>query len=241
MLLYAMTSCVQVEHQYTLLDCAGFVFTGNRRMGDPVLYGCQDWIHNGKKVVQCFVRACHVLALGPHTAYIGLLQALFTAFAPHQHGLHKTDLNRIGYNAMDWDSALRLFTQRALRCLTQLTNGEGRHAANPGLHGTLMFLRLVRRYVGMFASKRRTYVQRVQDAGFVCMCLRLWKCWIMFTDQPGVAEEDRRMLEHSLMGHDANLSGRAAVMPLCRTADHAVPGPLPHAFARVLAHGYRRM
>ena len=201
MLLYSHLQGVPVALRYTLTDCEGFVFTGkfkdNRRHCLPVLYSCQDWIHNGKKIVQCFVRACMALELGPHTAHIGLLHALFGAFAPHEHGLRITDLDRIGYNAMDWDSAQRLFSQQALQCLTQLSTGQGGHARDPGLHGTLMFLRLVRRYVGMFASKRRTYVQRVQDAGFVCMCLRLWKCWVKFTPQPDVEPQDRRKLENA--------------------------------------------
>ena len=103
MLLYSLPACVLVARQYTLTACEGFVFTGYARYGDdPELFNCQDWIHNGKKMVQCLVHASRSLALGHHTAHIGLLATIRTRFAHHEHGTHATDLDRLGYNAMDW-------------------------------------------------------------------------------------------------------------------------------------------
>lgn len=179
MQLYGLLASMPGDTVYTLTECPGFVFGGKYRNGEPILYLDQDYIHCGKKLIQCMVHAGRVLVFGHCTAQISMLGCVLTAFHHADHGMKQQDLERLGYNAMDWDSALRLLSPKVLRCLTTLIAGTHGHQPNPALQGVLQFLTVVRTYVGIFASTRATYLGRIGDAAFVCTALRLWRGWVL--------------------------------------------------------------
>jgi hypothetical protein len=232
---YALTTWLlrNGEDIYTLPDCAGFIFSGKYYPTLAVLFADQDFIHNGKKLINLMVSPTRVLRFGLCTAHIGMLKTLFASFRLDEHGMLPTDLDRGGYNAMDWNSALRLMRRLVLERLATLIAGQGGHRPHPELLGLRQYTIVCRTYTGIFLSLLAPHLTRVHDAGFVCTCLRLWKCWILFSPQDeDVPDHLRRTLKNAWITpetfQDVLLSCHYAVLLLMTFRDRFPHLSLPY-------------
>ena len=138
----------------------------------------QDFVHNGKKLINVL---CHnrVLYMGPnHIVTMNNIRFLINNcnLPPLRHGIKQSDVNRVGYSAMDWPSAERLISRKALKCL------QDQSPLNPTFAPMHRYLLLCRRYVLMFQSRVVSWCTRVTYAAYVVTYLRLWRQWISNTD-----------------------------------------------------------
>ena len=117
----------------------------------PFLYD-QDFVHNFKKLINVLVSTVRNITLGEHLLNLDILGIVYTSFPPSRHGLQEKDLERKGYAAMDFPSALRLCSGKMLACVQELIDGSPGQEAHPYLKGLWYYLKMCRRYVSMFMS-----------------------------------------------------------------------------------------
>jgi len=165
---------------FVTLNAPGFVYKawsdGPGRV--PISKADQDWIHCAKKIINAFASKTRTLQVGPNAvAFIGFLAAFVSGVDRDVHGIRDTDLDRSGYGAMDWPSAFRLVTHKALAAM----KARARPQAMPYLTGCVRVLGLVRDFVSMFANPNLTFLDRVQRAAKVVTYLRLWRGWVVNT------------------------------------------------------------
>jgi hypothetical protein len=141
-----------------------------------------DYLHNGKKLLNCAHHASRTLEMGPGMfAHLNSIDTVTRAFEPLIHGLNKGDASRDGYNSMDWPSLCRLISLKTLGCMLRLKIGDG-VPANTTVSGTLEYLKLIRRYVSIFTSHVASMSIRVESAAYVVTLLRLWRQWVRNTN-----------------------------------------------------------
>jgi len=111
------------------INAEGFTFSGQMTANGPMLSMDSDYIHNVKKLINVLVscvrsirigtsiaRRSHRMEVGIYELNLGVLEIVRTNFTKSEHGLVKLDLERKGYAAMDFPSALRLFAPKMLDC-----------------------------------------------------------------------------------------------------------------------------
>ena len=107
----------------------------------------QDPIHNIKKLVNVLTYPSRSLQFGPRFAvHMNHIRAMVTKFEVWQHGLHARDIDRRGYDAMNFRSAAKLLFRRVLECLDKMiacgdSNGHGEQ-----MKGIRVYLGVVRAY-----------------------------------------------------------------------------------------------
>ena len=139
----------------------------------------QDYYHVAKKLLNCASHAARTLQLGPRLiVHFNVVTQAMSQFEPMEHGLKGGDDSRKGFRAMDWRSLIRLVRTKFLTVLERLVDGEqGARAPDPAAAGMLQFLKLIRRYVSIFASRKESIRERVVSASYVLTYLRLWRQW----------------------------------------------------------------
>jgi hypothetical protein len=163
--------------------CAGFVMSGFHKKkhaatrnghGKPpdVTGHGQDYVHNGKKMVNPLDIESKVLMLGEHWVTIGHLLLVQAFFSPLDHKCAGRDFQR--KDRQNWVSAQRLFKTPVLKCLQKL---HEKHKV-PCL-GTLCYLRMVNRYVSIFYSATLTLLERIKLASYVLHFLARWRMWVI--------------------------------------------------------------
>ncbi len=136
----------------------------------------QDFIHNGKKLVNHLKHPSKVLYLGDNLCHMNHLQLLYTneSFNQHQHGLYHTDIER--KDCMNWESAQHIVFPKVPKCLQKINDGDILPKEN--VSGTIMFLHICWRYVEIFYSLESDLLQRIKNASFVVNMLRIWRNWV---------------------------------------------------------------
>ena len=163
-----------------LLDVPGFTLTGVaiRRNGALVGVCCihdQDYMHCAKKMIGACDRAVRRLMVGPHCGHMHALLLLLDTFRPDEHGIWSSDATRKGKNAMNWASVVRVVSDPCLNCLATMADG----VRSVEVTGMLWYLRLLRRYIGLFADPSLTPLERVGGAWYVITTVRCWRLWIL--------------------------------------------------------------
>ena len=168
---------------FHLRGLQAYVFSGS----DPNMSGSgrsmlsmdMDFIHNIKKLINSFHSAARTLQLGPaFVATMEHLRGIITNVDVALHGARLTDLNRKGYRAMRFESALRLITAQFLGALDQAIAGTlGGREADSSLKGVRVFLGVINRYAEIFLSRGLALDKRVESAGYVNGFLLLWRGW----------------------------------------------------------------
>jgi hypothetical protein len=162
------------------LDTHGFVYGAySRAPGSvPIAVLDQDWIHCGKKIVNAFANSSRVLRLGAsRSASLQLLRRFVENGNRDDHGIKSSDLDRTGFAAMDWPSAARLISSKALTAM------KSRARTAPYLQGSIRLLGIVRDFVSIFADTGMPYLERVRRVGRVTTYLRLWRGWVKHTER----------------------------------------------------------
>ena len=172
------------------LDTPTFTYTAailiDPSTGEKLVRNLCDtcFIHNAKKGINGSALASKKLMLGPNNlACLSFLLPVFHNCLQHEHGARASDLNRTGFNSMDWPSCQRLLTPRFLGCVDRLTT-----AGFPELAATRRWLGILSKYTGVFLSQTKTVSERVKACGFIAGYLTNWRAWVVRTPGMTLAE-----------------------------------------------------
>ena len=160
-----------------------YVFCGSKPTdsgnGRSMLNMDMDYVHNIKKLINSFASPSRLLQVGPDfVATLEQLRGVITTVDTHLHGARPTDLNRQGYRAMRFPSALRLISAKFLRALDNEVAGTlGGREADPTLRGVRVFLGVIHRYAEIFMDRSLSLAERTKSAGFVNCFLLIWRGW----------------------------------------------------------------
>ena len=139
----------------------------------------QDYIHNGKKLINHLKHPSSVLSLGGNPCHMDHLELLPVNMQINQfdHGLNRADIERA--DRMNWESAQRVMFPRVRECLQRINSGQVQPKQN--VHGTIAYLLMCWSYIEIFYSIEATLLTRVKYASFVVNFLRIWRCWVYRT------------------------------------------------------------
>ena len=158
------------------VECANFPLSGLSAAtpgGPPSLVSHgQDFVHNGKKMVNPLDHQTKELQLGVHVVSIGHLLIVAAVFQLHEHKCAQRDLTR--KDRQNWASAQALFKSPMLQCLRKL-----HYEKKVPCLGTLVYLRMVNRYISIFYSRTLSLQSRIKLASFVVHFLCRWRMWIV--------------------------------------------------------------
>ena len=161
------------------LDWEGWLLSGSlQESGEVQGLHDQDWIHNGKKLVNPLDSSVRVLQLGTDVALLTHLGQVFNKFTIDEHGLKLEDVNRT--DRQNWASAQRLCQSKARCCLQKLRTSNEVHKERT--LGTEMYLNICADYIDIFASPRLDLRSRIVLAGKVSFFFRIWKLWFTHGD-----------------------------------------------------------
>ena len=116
-----------------ILQAEGFTFSSRMTAHGPMLSMDSDYIHNIKKLINVLASCVRSIRIGEgkprqsarQRSPVSILEIVRANFTKSEHGLSKLHLDRKGYAAMDFPSALRLFSPKMLKCIQQCINGDG--------------------------------------------------------------------------------------------------------------------
>lgn len=162
--------------RYKPLTCAAFELSG---VGSevpgraPVIAGHgQDFVHNGKKMVNPLDLDSKNLLLGEHAVTIGHMLIVTSQFQAHEHQCAERDIQRL--DRQNWASAQALFKTPMLKCLAKLHEEK----KVPCL-GTLVYLRMINRYISVFYSLSLSLADRIKRVSFTLHFLCRWRMWVL--------------------------------------------------------------
>ena len=98
----------------------------------------QDYIYNGKKLINHLKHPSRVLSLGGNPCHMNHLELLLVNMQINQfdHGLNRADIERA--DRMNWESAQRVMFPRVRECLQRINSGQVQPKEN--VHGTIAYL-----------------------------------------------------------------------------------------------------
>ena len=149
-------------------------------LGEKRIFGLhdQDFIHNGKKLINPLDSVVKNLQLGFDVCYLDHLGQVYQKFALDQHGLRKEDVQRT--DRQNWASAQHICVLKARTCLHDLR--MGRNAHHERTLGTELYLKICIDYISIFLSISLSLRERVVLAAKVSFFFRIWKLWFKYGD-----------------------------------------------------------
>ena len=136
----------------------------------------QDWIHNGKKLVNPLDSPVKTLQLGEDGAFHTHLGMLYNKYTFDQHGLKLEDVQR--KDCQNWASVQRICQRKMQDCLAAMRSSPKAHREH--ILGTEMYLRICADYIDIFALAVLDVRSRVVLASKVSFFFRLWKLWFSY-------------------------------------------------------------
>jgi hypothetical protein len=83
----------------------------------------QDYLHNGKKLINPLLSAARILQLGGDLCLHNHIELVFQQFESDEHGLKMEDVDR--KDRQNWGAAQRLICQARVRtCLARMRDGD---------------------------------------------------------------------------------------------------------------------
>ena len=141
----------------------------------------QDFVHNGKKLVNHLMHPSRVLSLGENLVHIYLVHLQLLIYNESlnifDHGLQQNDVDRP--DRMNWESAQRVLFPKVRECLSRINAGVILPQEN--VCGTVAYLNMAWRYVEIFYSLSLSLIQRITNALYVCNFLQIWRLWVYRT------------------------------------------------------------
>ena len=138
-----------------------------------------DYIHNGKKFINCLDHSARDLRMGKRSVHMHDIKWIYDNCSVHHHNLRQQDLSRAKSQAMDWPSAERVMSSKFLSVLDEAVEGSNIHIEpNECLEGLRAFCGLGRDYTSIFQSQTLPLLDRVALCGKVMTFLRLWRLWV---------------------------------------------------------------
>lgn len=138
----------------------------------------QDYVHNGKKLINPLDSAVKSLQLGADICLLEHIGQVYNKFTYDDHGLRLEDVQRT--DRQNWASAQRLCSLKVRDSLKRLQVDRDAHQERT--LGTQMYLQIVSDYIDIFLSLSLTLRERVVLAAKVSFFFRLWKLWFKFGD-----------------------------------------------------------
>ena len=127
----------------------------------------QDYIHNGKKLINPLDSASRRLVLGRELVTLNHVAIVYQLFKVDEHGL-QGDIER--KDRQNWRAAQRIAAKKVQKCLKLLQEGYGAHQERT--LGTRMYLSIVASYIDIFLSPTLDLYGRVKAAGKVSFFFR---------------------------------------------------------------------
>lgn len=138
----------------------------------------QDYIHNGKKLLNPLDSSVKTLQLGGDIATIGHIGMIFNKYTQDEHGLRMVDVKRD--DRQNWAYAQRLCTFKVRKCLQLLRDSDDVHRERT--LGTEKYLEICSDYIDIFLSPTLDLRSRIVIASKVSFFFRLWKLWLKHGD-----------------------------------------------------------
>jgi hypothetical protein len=139
----------------------------------------QDYIHNGKKLINPLDSPVRVLQLGSDVCCLEHIGQVYQKFSFDDHGLKLKDIQRT--DRQNWARAQRICAQKARNCLRELRVVRDNHQERT--LGTETYLQICADYIDIFLSASLSLRDRIILAGKVSFFFRIWKLWIKHGDQ----------------------------------------------------------
>ena len=164
-----------VEGPRLTIQWEGWLFsTALNFRGEATGLHDQDYIHNGKKLLNPIDSNVRTLRLGGDLALHQHICQVFNRFTVDEHGLLQEDFDR--KDRQNWASAQRLCSQKVRDCLRNLRLTKDVHRERT--LGTEVYLEICADYIDIFLSPRHDLRARVVKAAKVSFFFRIWKLWM---------------------------------------------------------------
>ena len=146
------------------VDWEGWIFTSSMNdAGEATGLYDQDYIHNGKKLLNPLDSNVCTLRLGADMAMHQHICQVFNRFTVDEHGLLQEDYDK--KDRQNWASAQRLCSQKVRDCLRSLRVSTDLHRERT--LGTEMYLEVCTDYNDIFISSCYDLRERIVKAGKV--------------------------------------------------------------------------
>lgn len=133
----------------------------------------QDYIHNGKKLINPLDSTARTLKLGDHVASLCHFVTLCELYKPDEHGLNREDILRT--DRQNWASGQRLCSRKVANCLQMLRERQDTRIERT--LGTEIYITICADYLDIFMNPCLTLRERVVLCGKVSFFFRLWRLW----------------------------------------------------------------
>ena len=154
----------------------GWILTHSMTTDEPVrAFGLhdQDYIHNGKKLVNPLDSTVRILKLGSEMARLSHFIHLYDLYEVADHGLNHEDILRT--DRQNWASAQRLCSPKVIQTLRLL---RLRKDARVELTlGTELYMRICADYLDIFLNTTLSLRERIVLCGKVGFFFRIWRLW----------------------------------------------------------------
>ncbi|MCO5573933.1 hypothetical protein L7F22_027711 [Adiantum nelumboides] len=129
----------------------------------------QDFIHNGKKLVNVLDKSKRQLAIGDVWITLNHVLIVYDAFSVDKHMLKEGDIRQD--DRQNWARAQRICSKQVQWCLGE--NGKARKERS--MLGTKAYLEVAGDYINIFLSQHLNLVERVHLAGKVSFFFQIWR------------------------------------------------------------------
>lgn len=123
----------------------------------------QDYLHNGKKLINPLLSAARILQLGGDLCLHNHIELVFQQFESDEHGLKMEDVDR--KDRQNWGAAQRLCQARVRSCLARMRDGN--YPRRERTLGTEYYLEICANYIDIFYSPRLDLRSRIVLCGKV--------------------------------------------------------------------------
>ena len=187
----------------------------------------QDYIHNGKKLINPLLSAARTLQLGGDLCIHSHIEQVFHQFMAEEHGLKMEDVER--KDRQNWASVQRLCQSKVRSCLASMRAMDYPHRERT--LGIEFYLDICATYIDIFCSPRLDLRSRIVLCGKVSFFFRLWRLWLQHRDH-GVLGNSQKLVEAknfvSLQCFlDIQLSCHFVVLLICHFRDRFPNLPVP--------------
>ena len=156
----------------------GWIFTGQMRNDMVSCLHDQDFIHNGKKLVNALDNPSRQLVIGDVWITLNHVSLVYNNFSIDAHGLRECDIMR--EDRQNWAGAQRIASRNVTNCLKMLyQGGEGVKVRERGALGTHVYLHILGDYIDIFLSPHESLFKRVVLASKVAFFFQIWRLWIL--------------------------------------------------------------
>jgi hypothetical protein len=131
----------------------------------------QDYIHNGKKLINPLDSPVHTLQLGGDIAMLEYIGLVYNKYSIDDHGLKLEDVTKT--DRQNWGSVQRICQEKAPMCLEFLRIAGTLHQERT--LGMEVYLEVCTNYIDIFCSNKFDLRSHIVMASKVSFFFRLWQ------------------------------------------------------------------